>query len=194
MGNRQCIVANCPYTAYSSAGLCQFHRTGEPLPLCSYPECTVPRQPGKKRCMAHFGLCEYPGCGDTPSQPRPGNYNRYCNNHLNKVHRYGDPDHPGYTPLREWSVDKSTGYMRRSILGSSTKEFQHRIVMEETLGRKLLPGENVHHKDGDRTNNEPSNLELWTVSQPAGQRVQDKIQWAEEFLAQYGYVITYEGS
>ena len=46
---------------------------------------------------------------------------------------------------------------------------EHRLVMEGILGRYLQPWENVHHKDGDRQNNEPDNLEFWTVNQPAGQ-------------------------
>lgn len=38
--------------------------------------------------------------------------------------------------------------------------FEHRLVMAEMLGRALLPGETVHHIDGDRSNNDPSNLQL----------------------------------
>jgi hypothetical protein len=45
---------------------------------------------------------------------------------------------------------------------------EHRIIMSWMLGRELLPGETVHHKDGDRTNNDPSNLELWVRQHPAG--------------------------
>lgn len=63
---------------------------------------------------------------------------------------------------------------------------QHRKVMQELLGRALLPTENVHHKNGVRTDNRPENLELWSRSQPAGQRVQDKVAWAREMLALYG--------
>lgn len=37
----------------------------------------------------------------------------------------------------------------------------HRLVMEEKLGRRLEPGEVVHHRDGDRANNVPDNLELF---------------------------------
>ena len=36
----------------------------------------------------------------------------------------------------------------------------HRIVAAQTLGRPLLPGEVVHHIDGNGENNEPSNLQV----------------------------------
>jgi HNH endonuclease len=54
---------------------------------------------------------------------------------------------------------------------------EHRVVMEQMLGRPLLPQENVHHINGRRDDNRPSNLELWVKPQPNGQRVSDLVQW-----------------
>ncbi|MBQ8130872.1 MAG: HNH endonuclease [Bacilli bacterium] len=41
----------------------------------------------------------------------------------------------------------------------------HRLVMENYLGRYLTKDEVVHHKDGNKTNNDITNLELMTNSE-----------------------------
>lgn len=38
--------------------------------------------------------------------------------------------------------------------------YEHRLVAEQKIGRRLLPGEIVHHIDGNKQNNGPENLEV----------------------------------
>ena len=69
---------------------------------------------------------------------------------------------------------------------------EHVYVMSNFLGRPLRKGETVHHKNGQRADNRVENLELWDRSQPAGQKIDDKIKWAIEFLLGHGYKVIKE--
>ena len=69
--------------------------------------------------------------------------------------------------------------------GQGSYVFEHILVMEEMLGRYLLPDESVHHRNGVRDDNRPENLELWTRPQPTGIRASDAVRWAREILARY---------
>lgn len=62
---------------------------------------------------------------------------------------------------------------------------EHRIVVEQAIGRELYADETVHHVNGVRDDNRLGNLELWSSLHPAGQRIEDKIAWALEILDRY---------
>lgn len=62
-------------------------------------------------------------------------------------------------------------------------KLEHTEVMEQDIGRRLVKGENVHHKNGVRHDNRIENLELWWRPQPSGQRVPDLISYMAEFHA-----------
>lgn len=87
-----------------------------------------------------------------------------------------------------------SGYIMMTIgeAGNGKRIPQHRHVMEQMLERELFDFERVHHKDGNRSNNETSNLEIWLNGHPAGQRLQDIYKKDVERLALKHYNLKFE--
>lgn len=79
-------------------------------------------------------------------------------------------------------------FKKHPFSDKSGRVFEHRIIMEQKISRYLYPFENVHHKNGIKTDNRIENLELWVKSQPTGARVEDVVKWAKEILRLYGDV------
>jgi hypothetical protein len=109
----------------------------------------------------------------------------YCQMHYRRFSLYGDP------LVKKITGDKSPAKYRlikkrgHPNARSDGQIMEHRFVMSQHLGRPLYEHENVHHINGDRFDNRLENLELWSKSQPSGQRIPDKVEWAIELLKTY---------
>lgn len=95
--------------------------------------------------------------------------------------RLGRPQ-PNALPDGTRRTDPS-GYI--SVKRDGRWQSEHRVVMSDHLGRELRKGEEVHHRNGVRHDNRIENLELWTIPQPTGSRVQDVVAWARHILDVY---------
>lgn len=122
-------------------------------------------------------LCKYESCGQGATFS-----DGYCNRHHLRYKRHGDAS---VTLIGERGKGYITdaGYKAFEIDGKQVLE--HRLIYAQYLGRELHHHEEIHHKNGNRADNRLSNLELWSVSQPKGQRIPDKIEYALYILSLY---------
>jgi len=65
-----------------------------------------------------------------------------------------------------WAIPFFDGY-KGTTVGRGRYILEHRYVAECKLGRLLRSGEEVHHIDHDRNNNDPKNLEVLSKSEHA---------------------------
>jgi len=116
----------------------------------------------------------------------------FCPAHYAKFRKYGDPLHRSdWHKKRDEPFINDQGYVEvymgsKHPMAKDSRVAEHRLVMSEFLGRPLYDNENVHHKNGVKTDNKIGNLELWVVVQPKGQRPPDLLEYAREIIERYG--------
>lgn len=177
-----CCISNCGEIV-SAKGLCARHyarwkkgdrgeklkapkrtHTGflSPGELCSVEKCqNLAHQ--RKMCGMHYRRWKIhgtPGCAERTVSPR------------GKM-RWKDKD--GYI------------YISRTPTPNNRCPHiaEHRAIIEGKIGRSLIKGETVHHKNGIRDDNRIENLELWAANHSGGSRVKDLLEWAKEILSRY---------
>lgn len=145
-----------------------------------YPRCTT--------CQYHYEKKNYP---EKFSENRKKSNEK--NNKKLRIQKGLPIDHIFPKGPRGMGYLNKKGYLlvtwRDPIDGKIKRKYQHHLVMMHKLGRNLEDFERVHHKNGIRNDNREENLELWSITQPYGQRVDDMIRFCKEYLEKYGHTV-----
>jgi hypothetical protein len=120
---------------------------------------------GKSLCEPVPKKCCVEGCANTTQKGANG----MCGMHAQRVRRYGDPNY--VTPEAQRRANNRAAMLARVTEVKPTTyrklngRHEHRVIAEQMLARPLNRNEIVHHIDGNKHNNDPSNLLVMTQSE-----------------------------
>ena len=170
-----------------AAGASDSDLSGAAAPVARRKDSGIRRWRDEDNAPLDFDLpasvCVVVGCG------RKSKSKRMCQMHYMRVYTQGCHGPAGV--LVQWGRTgpyTKEGYVFWHIIepdGKRRRLYEHQRVMEEHLGRRLVKGESVHHKNGVRNDNRLDNLELWCTPPRAGQRVTDLVAYAVELLREH---------
>jgi len=154
-----------------------------------FAKCQTPWNKGRK----DISLCICANCGKEfykQNSKVRASKSHYCNIECSNK-RWGNPElNPKWKGGRRIYCGYCAIYKpQHPYANKAGYVYEHRLVMEEKLGRYLFSEEKIHHINGIKDDNRIDNLELWTNSHPCGQRVEDIINWAIGFLNKHNFIV-----
>lgn len=155
--------------------------------LCMFEACNK-RGFSRGYCKNHYEIMRQRGTFGSPTCCVNGctkviKAKNYCAMHYHRIVKTGNPGEIGTIKRSDGEGTITRGY--KVIYVNGKRYLEHRYIMEQFIGRPLFKYETVHHKNGNRLDNYITNLELWSKSQPAGQRIEDKLNWAKQIISEY---------
>ena len=175
MTDRMCAVAGCPRKPKGRAikgtlGGNKTVRRGPRYCVMHLYRIRKYGEPGPaESTKGTRGTCAIPDCGLVTEAKG------LCKRHNSQRRRGITPGTPirTYAPKGSGYIQASSGY--RIVRRDGKQVREHRMIMEEILGRPLRPFEDVHHRNGIRHDNRPENLEVMVRTR--GQRVADLVDF-----------------
>lgn len=218
---RTCSVDNCELPM-AARGLCSPHyhkaRKSKTLPErvkavnagpCIIPACEN-EQFCRNLCSTHYDRwldgrdltgpvvsktakgdpCVVEGCA------KVGDRRGLCGMHYERLRKNGSVGPVGRLQREHGAgTPNEHGYLR--VVVSGKRQMVHRRIVEQAIGRPLLPEETVHHispKPGTKLDNRyPENLEIWSGRHGKGHRAEDHIAFAIETLRLYPWLLADAG-
>lgn len=169
---RSCVHCSLPFEAKPS----------DPKRYCEHA-CYVAHESARRRALAAAKGCRVEGC------TKPHHTRGWCSMHYQRVVKNGAPGPVGAHTRRgagnpNWKGGRVRGgeggrYWMRWVPdhpGANPLGYvlEHRLVMEELLGRRLAEDEIVHHVNHDPSDNRPENLAVMTAAEHALVHAEDR--------------------